>query len=71
MHALAPVGVDVAVCTHTCGAPGSLRPLASSDASVPLPEVQMAARHADPRTTYDDPREFHQRRDGLIVSVSE
>jgi integrase/recombinase XerD len=32
------------------------------DAGVDLRDVQIAARHADPRTTmrYDNPRELHQ-----------
>ena len=39
----------------------------------PLRDVQIAARHADPRTTtvYDNPRKFHQTRDYLVMSVSE
>jgi integrase/recombinase XerD len=34
------------------------------EAGVPLREVQIAARHADPRTTtvYDQPRKLHQTR---------
>ena len=47
--------------------------MAALDAGVPLRDVQVAARHADPRTTtvYDNPRKFHQTRDYLVMSVSE
>ena len=47
--------------------------MAALDAGVPLREVQIAARHSDPRTTtvYDNPRKFHQTRDYLVMSVSE
>jgi len=38
--------------------------MAALDAGVPLRDVQIAARHADPRTTtiYDQPRKLHPTR---------
>lgn len=53
-------------CTRTCSVPGSSWPL---DAGVPLRDVQIAARHADPRTTtiYDRRRENFDRHAAYVV----
>ena len=53
-------------CTRTCSEPRSSWPL---DAGVPLRDVQIAARHADPRTTatYDRRRENFDRHAAYVV----
>ena len=47
--------------------------MAALDAGVPLRDVQLAARHADPRTTtvYDNPQELRPTRDQLVTNRAE
>lgn len=53
--------------THTCCAPAFV--MAALDAGVPLRDVQLAARHADPRTTtiYDRRRQNFDRHAAYVV----
>ena len=47
--------------------------MATLDAGVPLRDVQLAARHAEPRTTmvYENPRELRPTRGGLLTNRAE
>jgi integrase len=62
-----PDGPAVASCIRTCCGRGSSWP--PSTARVPLRDVQLAARHADPRTTtiYDRRRENFDRHAAYVV----